>query len=80
VNPVRTQINRELWSANIAATQRRAHRLPHCYHRLLTCGWRILANVELDPIGNRKAMPAERDVVIVRDGFMSARAECGRER
>jgi hypothetical protein len=36
--------------------------------------------VELDPIGYRKAMPAERDVVIVCDSFMSAGAECRRER
>ena len=75
-----TKINREFWLANVAATKRRADRFAHCDHCLLTCGWRILANVQLDPIGYRKAMPAERDVVIVPDSFMSAGAECWRER
>jgi hypothetical protein len=36
--------------------------------------------MELDSIGHWEAMPAERDVVIMAHGFVSARAECGRER
>lgn len=36
--------------------------------------------MELDPIGYRQAMPAERDVVIVRDSFVGAGAECWCER
>ena len=80
MNPVRLTSDGELWSANVAATQSCAHRFAHCDHRLLTRRRRILANVELDPIGYWKAMPAERDVVIVPDSFVSAGAECRRER
>ena len=68
------------WSANVAATKCRAHRFAHCDHRFLTSRRRIFANVQLDPIGYQKPMPAERDVVIVPDSFMSAGTECGCER
>jgi len=68
------------WSANVAATKCRAHRFAHCDHRLFARGRRILANVKLDPIGHRKTVPAERNVVIVPDSFMSAGTECGCER
>jgi hypothetical protein len=72
--------NKSRKSANIAATKRRAHRFAHCYDGFLAGGRRILSNMELDPIGHREAMPAERNVVIMGHGFVSARAECGRER
>jgi len=36
--------------------------------------------VQLDTIGNSQAVPSERHVAVVCDGFIRARAEGGRER
>jgi len=35
--------------------------------------------VKLDPIGDGETMPAKRHVIIMRDGFIGARVERGRQ-
>jgi hypothetical protein len=67
-----THDNKSWKSANIAATKRRAHRFAHGYDGFLARGRRVLSNMELDSIGHWEAMPAERDVVIMAHGFVSA--------
>jgi len=70
-----------MWeSADIAAAERCAHGFAHRNHGFLARGGRILTNVKLDSIGHGKAMPAERDILVVGHSFVSAGAKCRRER